>query len=160
MISRLIEFLSGFFHRAGLKGEDHHPGWYREPGKADDFIPEPPKPVKPKIDRFAKVRKWIKNMSYTDFLENAFYSLLLIGVAALGIFALGSIYKSAIADGKVDYCYINRLGSGEDQVFHLEGFRPWRTDRAIGEFKKFDEAMATAKKMNCKVEDRDGNVSQ
>lgn len=184
MLRKLLELLSGLFQKPRSEGTDHHPGWYREPGKVieEPIVPEPATPTKPKIDRFAKVRKWFRFMSYSDFLENAFWTFLVLVGATLGCFGLFSLFKASTTSGEVDYCFIERWSyikeksdgktkPGNDSnptpkedehlviVWELKGHRNWRGDRDIGRFDSFETAISAAQKLNCHIEARDGDVS-
>jgi len=59
-------------------------------------------------------------------------------VAAVAVLGLGvfPIYKSAAADGKVTYCYVETErhmvpNQADVVVYSVYGFRPWRTDRRL-----------------------------
>lgn len=59
--------------------------------------------------------------------------------------------------GRVDYCYIEHsTGETPDPnltiVWKLKGYRSLRSDRDIGRFETFDDAIEAAHKLNCKLE--------
>lgn len=178
MLERLLR------SRPNEKRDDHHPGWYREPGTFEEL--PPPEPVvhkaswiKNQVNRF---RKWARHVSYTDFLKNTFYTIVAGVVLALVGFGGYSLYKTTTANGLVNYCYIERWtyikekSKGDERpraeenkeeagehiitVWELKGHRSWRDDRNIGRFSSFEDAIAGAKKIDCRIESNDANVSQ
>lgn len=80
------------------------------------------------------------------------------GVIALIAGALIASYccwRAADADGQVTYCYVEYWSPNEmPPMIRLFGFRPWRTDRRIGNYKDLSEATEAAKMIGCPIEDK------
>lgn len=57
------------------------------------------------------------------------------------------IYKSATANGRVDFCYLDNEPSMP--VLRVMGHRPWRSDVVIGAARTTDEGAAIAAAAHC-----------
>lgn len=80
------------------------------------------------------------------------------GVLALVIAVVVScycIYRAVAADGQVTYCYTEYWSPSEmPPMIRLFGFRPWRQDRRIGNYKDLNEATEAAKLIGCQIENK------
>jgi hypothetical protein len=77
-----------------------------------------------------------------------------VGILIL-LFILGgmaAIFKSASADGKIDYCYTSVI-SPTDMApqYRLHGHRPWREDRSLGIYPTLNDAALAAQKYQCEL---------
>lgn len=76
--------------------------------------------------------------------------LLAISLVIVSAYA---IYRVAQADGKVTYCYAEYWSPSEmPPMIRLFGYRPWREDRKIGNYKDLAEATEAAQMVGCKIE--------
>jgi hypothetical protein len=89
----------------------------------------------------------------TTFVERALFGLVIVILGLAGV----PIYKSVVADGKVQYCYVDTErhqvpNQADIVVYSLYGFRPWRTDRRIAPaLKNMDEVRTEAVKYGCEL---------
>ena len=88
-----------------------------------------------------------------DTVERVFFGI----VVSIFLTIVICVFNVATATGRVDYCYIgsnrNTVVNGPDEVlFDLWGHRSWRADRIIiGDSPTFDDAVASAKLIECEV---------
>lgn len=76
----------------------------------------------------------------------------LIVAIILTVFAgllLWVLVKVVNADGSIQYCYIHSNGTCGIPVYELYGFRAWVSDRPLGAFATFDEAVRAANATSC-----------
>ena len=86
-----------------------------------------------------------------DVLSWAGVIALIAGVLIAGY----CCWRAAAADGQVTYCYTEYWSPSEmPPMIRLFGFRPWRSDRRIGNYKDLVEATEAAKLIGCKIEDK------
>ena len=77
------------------------------------------------------------------------FTIIVSLVVSLLMFA---IFKSTMASGKVDFCYVEKTTveiSGQSYVLH--GFRSWRGDNNLGIYKTPDEVKSAAEKFGCQL---------
>ncbi len=77
-------------------------------------------------------------------------SLVVLFFVSLGGYA---IVKAVSAEGTITYCYTEYWSPSEmPPMVRLHGFRPWRPDRFIGNYKNLDDAVHDAELIGCKIE--------
>lgn len=89
----------------------------------------------------------------------AAFGVTLAIALALGLVSLIGfpIYKSIAADGKVEYCYVTTEAyhvpnQANVVMYHLWGFRPWRSDRVMAQNLASPEAAkAEAERLGCTI---------
>lgn len=119
---------------------------YREKVILDE--PAPPKPNPPKTKK-----KF--TMSFERIRDCAIEFFFMFAIGGAILFALYCGVRAMLADGKVDYCYVERSQSTPDKTpYVLYGHRQWREDRRMGYFETPLEAFELAKTIDCKVEDK------
>lgn len=87
------------------------------------------------------------------------FAVTLAITLALGLVSLIGfpIYKSIAADGKVEYCYVSTEtytvpNQPNVVMYHLWGFRPWRSDRDMARnLKSLEEAKQVAANVGCDI---------
>ena len=85
--------------------------------------------------------------------EDLIYTVTVIAGIILAFLGVGYIgYQTLAASGDVDFCYVVSVQtSGPVQYAHLIGHRSWREDKVIATSATFDDAVAAAEKVHCKL---------
>ncbi len=87
-----------------------------------------------------------------DWAMTVFFSALGVALVAVVFYPM---FKSIVADGKVEYCYVenerHQVPNQPDVVlYRLQGFRPWRSDRVIAvNLKSLEDVKAEADRLGC-----------
>lgn len=81
-------------------------------------------------------------------ITSAIFALLLIA------FLSTLVVKSALADGRADFCYLQTHSNstpaiGAKYPIEIEGHRPWRSDITIGYAETIEGAVEVAKQAQC-----------
>jgi hypothetical protein len=85
-------------------------------------------------------------MNWNKFF-NIFLATLLC--VATGCF-VAAVSRTILADGRVEYCYIEENRMVGLPVFELRAYRNWRQNTSLVTTRTFEEAVASAKMMGCK----------
>ena len=90
---------------------------------------------------------------------SAAFGITLAMALALGLVSLVGypIYKSIAADSRVEYCYVSTEtytvpNQPNVVMYHLWGFRPWRSDRDLARnLSSLEEAKKAAANVGCEI---------
>lgn len=136
-------------------GKDKHTGAYRTPF---DLLPEPapqqveaPKEIKRTTKLFQALQKTWMKMDFWELLGRISVTVLLLAATALIAFGGYAIVKSMHATKKTDFCFISHHDGDGINDYLLNGHVEWGSDRQLGRFNKFEEAVAAAKLIDCKI---------
>ena len=86
-----------------------------------------------------------------DFLSWA----VVIAIISVALGVGYCCWRAIAADGLATYCYVDYWSPHEmPPMVRLYGYRPWRTDRFIGNYKDLNEASEASKLIGCKIENK------
>lgn len=61
------------------------------------------------------------------------------------------IYRSAAADGRTDFCYVQLSTDGDMPLYRLYAHVPWRSDRKIATVSSLEAAASMAGAAGCEL---------
>lgn len=100
---------------------------------------------------FVRIKERLIKMNWKNFFDGLIeYSWHFFGIIVLflGIGAgVYCIYRSAIADGKIDYCTVDNISHSSS--IYLYGHRAWRSDVMMANCSSAEECKNIAVKLGC-----------
>jgi hypothetical protein len=84
-------------------------------------------------------------------MDSMWKQLVLIALLAVLVTVGYPLYRSAAADGRTDYCYVQMSSDGDLPLYRLYAHVPWRSDRKVATTTTLEAATAAAAAAGCEL---------